>query len=165
MNYHAGFKHFCLTLTMTFHYSSLINTPMSIQKCKTLKYCNKHGTYVCVTNPAARFCGPVPYQYIYWTTFYIDIDQKSITVRSFIVWLPRPTYFRCMFTVGRGWAWRRSRALPTVERVELSGITYCTHGCSNLTSLLKIIPSIFPLCVTDILCAYIAPHCLVYTRT
>ena len=33
-NYHTGFKHFCLTLNMTFG-CSLINTPMSIQQWKT----------------------------------------------------------------------------------------------------------------------------------
>ena len=37
-NYHAGFKHFCLTLNTTFHWS-LINTPTSTQQWKTHRYC------------------------------------------------------------------------------------------------------------------------------
>ena len=34
----------------------------------------------CVRNPAARFCGSVSYRYILHM-FYINIDQKSITIR------------------------------------------------------------------------------------
>ena len=37
-----------------------------------------------------RFGGPVPYRYLL-NMFYIDIDQKSITIQSFTVLWPRPS--------------------------------------------------------------------------
>ena len=77
-NYHAGFRHFCLTLNMTFH-CSLINTTMSIQRWKTLNHCKLVWNHVCVTNPAAGFGGPVSYRCIL-NMFYIDMDKNSITI-------------------------------------------------------------------------------------
>ena len=72
-NYHAGFKHFCFTLIMTLHCSSLINTQYNNEK---------H------SNPAARFGGPISYRYIYWTCFILILIKSLSRYNHLLLYCP-----------------------------------------------------------------------------